>query len=196
MQVVLVEDNAMLGEAIQTALKAASDAADWVKNGQTALTTLDCQHDDLMLLDLGPPGKDEMDILQRIRAKGNQVPLLIITARDDLDDLDDRFQLLANRHRAAAPGAAKPPLPLPDTWSDGLHTLNVVGEQFRVLVRTKPTGERIAVAQETGVRDEIARDSALRSLMPFPDPDAHPAAAGGGSRAQDVLPHRRACRKN
>ena len=193
MRVLLVEDDAMIGEAIQAALRDASYAADWVKSGQTALTSLDCQHYDLVLLDLGLPGKDGMDVLQSIRAKGNQVPLLIITARDDLDD---RFQLLANRHRAAAPGAAKPPLPLPDTWSDGLHTLNVVGEQFRVLVRTKPTGERIAVAQETGVRDEIARDSALRSLMPFPDPDAHPAAAGGGSRAQDVLPHRRACRKN
>lgn len=59
------------------------------------------------------------------------------------------------------------PLPLPTTLSDGLHTLDVGSEPFRVLVKTTASGERIAVAQETGVRDEIARDSALRTLMPF-----------------------------
>ena len=57
MRVLLVEDDAMIGEAIQGALKDASYAVDWVKNGQTALTTLDCQHYDLVLLDLGLPGK-------------------------------------------------------------------------------------------------------------------------------------------
>ena len=86
MRVLLVEDDAMIGEAIQGALKDASYAADWVKNGQTALTTLGCQHYDLVLLDLGLPGKDGLEVLSSIRAKGNPVPLLIITARDGLDD--------------------------------------------------------------------------------------------------------------
>ena len=86
MRVLLVEDDAMIGEAIQGALRDASYAADWVKNGQTALTTLDCQHYDLVLLDLGLPGKDGLEVLSRIRAKDNPVPLLIITARDGLDD--------------------------------------------------------------------------------------------------------------
>jgi two-component system OmpR family response regulator len=86
MRVLLVEDDAMIGEAIQGALKDASYAADWVKNGQTALTTLDCQHYDLVLLDLGLPGKDGVEVLTNIRAKDNPVPLLIITARDGLDD--------------------------------------------------------------------------------------------------------------
>jgi two-component system OmpR family response regulator len=76
----------MIGEAIQGALKDASYATDWVKNGQTALTTLDCQHYDLMLLDLGLPGKDGFDVLTSIRAKDNPIPLLVITARDTLDD--------------------------------------------------------------------------------------------------------------
>ena len=86
MRVLLVEDDTMIGEAIQGALKDASYAADWVKNGQTALTTLGCQHYDLVLLDLGLPGKDGLEVLTCIRAKDNPVPLLIITARDGLDD--------------------------------------------------------------------------------------------------------------
>ena len=86
MRVLLVEDDPMIGEAIQGALKDASYAADWVKDGQTALTTLDCQHYDLVLLDLGLPGKDGLEVLASIRAKDNPVPLLIITARDGLDD--------------------------------------------------------------------------------------------------------------
>lgn len=59
------------------------------------------------------------------------------------------------------------PLPFPTTLADGLSTLNIAGEDFRTLVRTTVRGERIVVAQETGVRDKEARESALRSLLPF-----------------------------
>jgi two-component system OmpR family sensor kinase len=59
------------------------------------------------------------------------------------------------------------PLALPPTLADGLHTLVLAGVSYRVAVRTRPGGERIAVAQRTGVRDEIARDSALRTEMPL-----------------------------
>lgn len=86
MRVLLVEDDTMIGEAIQEALKDAAYATDWVQNGQTALTTMGCQHYDLVLLDLGLPGKDGLEVLTSIRAKDNPVPLLIITARDGLDD--------------------------------------------------------------------------------------------------------------
>lgn len=58
MRVLLVEDDLMIGEAVQEALKDASYAVDWVKDGHTALTTLSYQHYDLVLLDLGLPGKD------------------------------------------------------------------------------------------------------------------------------------------
>ena len=86
MRVLLVEDDPMIGEAIQGSLKDASMAADWVKNGQTALTTLAAQHYDMVLLDLGLPGKDGMEVLRAVREKNNPIPLLIITARDGLDD--------------------------------------------------------------------------------------------------------------
>lgn len=86
MRVLLVEDDPMIGEAIQGALKDASYAADWVKDGSSALSALGCQHYDLVLLDLGLPGKDGLEVLASIRAKDNPIPLLIITARDGLDD--------------------------------------------------------------------------------------------------------------
>lgn len=86
MRVLLVEDDPMIGEAIQGALKDASYAADWVKDGRTALTTLSCQHYDLVLLDLGLPGKDGLEVLASIRSQDNLIPLLIITARDGLND--------------------------------------------------------------------------------------------------------------
>ena len=85
MRVLLVEDDAMIGEAIQGALKDAAYAADWVQDGTTALASLVGQHYDLVLLDLGLPGKDGLEVLRSIRAKDNPVPLLIITARDGLD---------------------------------------------------------------------------------------------------------------
>lgn len=58
-------------------------------------------------------------------------------------------------------------LTLPRTLDDGLHTLDVGGETFRVLVKTTAAGEQIAVAQESGFRNEIARDGALRTVMPL-----------------------------
>ena len=86
MRVLLVEDDPMIGQAMQAALQDASCAVDWVRDGQTALTTLASQRYDLVLLDLGLPGKDGLEVLSSIRAKDNPVPLLIITARDGLDD--------------------------------------------------------------------------------------------------------------
>lgn len=86
MRILLVEDDAMIGEAIQDALKDAGYAVDWVNNGLTALSALDTQTYDQVLLDLGLPGKDGLGVLDSIRARNDPVPLLIITARDSLDD--------------------------------------------------------------------------------------------------------------
>lgn len=86
MRILLVEDDPMIGDAIQSALNDASYATDWVKNGLTALEALVTQAYDLVLLDLGLPGKDGLDVLDGIRGRNNPVPVLIITARDGLDD--------------------------------------------------------------------------------------------------------------
>lgn len=86
MRILLVEDDPMIGDAIQGALTDASYAADWVTNGLKALSALDTQRYDMVLLDLGLPGKDGFEVLASIRARNNPVPLLILTARDSLDD--------------------------------------------------------------------------------------------------------------
>lgn len=85
------------------------------------------------------------------------------------DDEDSRItvQYLADSSKAAGTDDASIPLPFPLTLADGLATLNIAGENYRVLVRTTSAGERIAVAQEADVRDKEARESAWRSLLPF-----------------------------
>lgn len=86
MRVLLVEDDTMIGEAVQAALKDAAYAVDWVRDGQAAPAALRTQAYDFVLLDLGLPGRDGLEVLRDIRAGGNPVPVLIITARDGLDD--------------------------------------------------------------------------------------------------------------
>lgn len=76
----------MIGEAVCQALKDASYAVDWVRDGQAAINTLAEQDYGVMLLDLGLPKKDGMEVLQSIRARGNGLPVLVITARDGLQD--------------------------------------------------------------------------------------------------------------
>lgn len=85
------------------------------------------------------------------------------------DDEESRviIQHLADGSQALANGDETLPLPLPATLVDGLATVNVGGEAFRVLVHSTSRGERIAVAQEVGARDKDARESAWRSLLPF-----------------------------
>ena len=113
------------------------------------------------------------DMLRQVAALFDQQHLPLTHFGDDgrAKDSDEEsrviVQYLANGRKVTGKGETGAPLPLPITLPDGLHTLEVNGEPFRVLVKTTSNGERIAVAQETGVRDVIARDSALRTLMPL-----------------------------
>ncbi|GAC1320096.1 MAG: ATP-binding protein [Collimonas sp.] len=113
------------------------------------------------------------DMLRQVAALFDQqhLPLAHLGDGGRNKDSDEEsrviVQYLADGSKAAGKGDAATALPLPVTLPDGLHTLEVNGEPFRVLVKTTSSGERIAVAQETGVRDEVARDSAWRTLMPF-----------------------------
>lgn len=86
MRVLLVEDDRMIGEAVEQALKDAKYAVDWVRDGLTAINTIEHQTYDLVLLDLGLPKKDGFDVLRSIRGCGNSVSLLIMTARDATRD--------------------------------------------------------------------------------------------------------------
>lgn len=86
MRVLLVEDDAMIGEAMQAALKDAAFAVDWVRGGQIAMDAATDQSYDLVLLDLGLPEKDGMAVLASLRRQDNPVPVVIITARDGIED--------------------------------------------------------------------------------------------------------------
>jgi two-component system OmpR family response regulator len=86
MRVLLVEDDPMIGYVVQQALRDASYAVDWVVDGQAALTTLEALSYDMVLLDLGLPGRDGMDVLRAMRARANDVPVLVMTARDATED--------------------------------------------------------------------------------------------------------------
>jgi two-component system OmpR family response regulator len=86
MRVLLVEDDRMIGEVLESALRDAAYAVDWVRDGHLALTALAGQQYELVLLDLGLPKKDGFEVLRALRAADNPVPLLVITARDALED--------------------------------------------------------------------------------------------------------------
>lgn len=86
MRVLLVEDDKMIGAAVVEALKDAAYAVDWVRDGGLAIEATRSETYDLALLDLGLPAVDGLDVLKTIRAANVKLPVIILTARDALDD--------------------------------------------------------------------------------------------------------------
>ncbi len=125
MRLLLVEDDAMIGESVLDALRGDGYAVDWVRDGQMADTAWSTEHYDLVLLDLGLPRLDGLQVLKKARARRDRTPVLIATARDavqariagldagaddyvlkpyDLDELQARIRALLRR----AAGRAEP----------------------------------------------------------------------------------------
>lgn len=86
MRILLVEDDPMIGEAVSVALKDAAFAVDWVQDGKTATEVLEVTGYQVVLLDLGLPGQGGLEVLQKMRNAGNYLPVIIITARDEIGD--------------------------------------------------------------------------------------------------------------
>ncbi|MGJ4954348.1 response regulator transcription factor [Bradyrhizobium sp. HKCCYLRH2015] len=86
MRVLLVEDDAMIGAAVSQALKDAAYAVDWVRDGELAIDAVRSEAYDIALLDLGLPEIDGLEILRKVRSGGARLPVIILTARDALDD--------------------------------------------------------------------------------------------------------------
>jgi len=86
MRVLVIEDDTTLGHALQEFLADQGYAVDWLADGDKASGALAGQPYDLLLLDLNLPGRSGLDILRQLRQDGNQIPVLIVTARDGLDD--------------------------------------------------------------------------------------------------------------
>jgi two-component system response regulator QseB len=122
-RILLVEDDELLGAGIQDALTRSAHGVEWVRNGALALGALEHGHFEAVILDLGLPGMDGLDVLRRARAAGNKTPVLVLSARDapgqrvagldagaddyltkpfDVDELLARVRALERRLRGAA----------------------------------------------------------------------------------------------
>ncbi|MCB1967267.1 response regulator [Accumulibacter sp.] len=123
MRVLLVEDDPMIGRSVQQGLRQDGHSVDWVRDGQAAEGALATTEYEMLLLDLGLPGKSGLDVLARLRRSLNTVPVLVITARDavadrikgldagaddylvkpfDLDELAARMRAVLRRHAGRA----------------------------------------------------------------------------------------------
>ena len=89
MRVLLVEDDPQLGESLEAALRLEQYAVDWLRSGESVCATLGATPYDLLILDLGLPGVPGMQVLRQLRADKHRVPVLVLTARDTLDDKVD-----------------------------------------------------------------------------------------------------------
>ena len=125
MRLLLVEDDPMIGEAVQDLLRAEHYAADWARDGDAADMALRTQTYDLVLLDIGLPRRDGLTVLRDLRTRKDRTPVVVATARDavaqriegldagaddyvlkpyDLDELLARIRALLRR----AAGRAEP----------------------------------------------------------------------------------------
>ena len=123
MRVLLVEDDALLGDGVRAGLRLAEYAVDWVQDGETASAALRDHSYDACVLDLGLPRRDGLSVLRELRERGSTLPVLILTARDssadkiagldhgaddylskpfDLAELQARLRALLRRARGAA----------------------------------------------------------------------------------------------
>jgi two-component system, OmpR family, response regulator QseB len=87
MRLLLVEDDVMIGEGVRAGLRQDGYVVDWVQDGAAAEAALESEQGyALVLLDLGLPRKDGLSLLESLRRRGNRVPVLVITARDAVND--------------------------------------------------------------------------------------------------------------
>ena len=126
MRILLVEDDNLLGDALQTGLRQRAFDVDWVRDGVAAELALSTETFAAVVLDLGLPRLDGIELLRKERAKGDKIPVLILTARDavedriqgldtgaddyvvkpvDLDELAARLRALVRRSRGEAAAA-------------------------------------------------------------------------------------------
>lgn len=86
MRILLVEDDELLGSGLSDALARAHYAHEWVRDGESALRLATSSQFDFVVLDLGLPGLDGIEVLRQLRERGSTVPVLILSARDATRD--------------------------------------------------------------------------------------------------------------
>jgi two-component system response regulator QseB len=151
-RLLLVEDDAMIAEAIRTGLKRDGFAVDWVQDGESADQVLRTDDFDLLILDLGLPRKGGLQVLQSLRARQQTFPVLIITARDAVSD----------RVQGLDAGA--------DDYLVKPFDLDELGARIRALLRRKsgrtaPEVEHLGVTLNPATH-QVRRDGKEISLSP------------------------------
>jgi two-component system OmpR family response regulator/two-component system response regulator QseB len=86
MRTLLVEDDALLGDGLRAGLRQAGFEVDWVRDGADAAHAAETESFAAIVLDLGLPNMDGLAVLRRLRARGIKTPILILTARDAVQD--------------------------------------------------------------------------------------------------------------
>lgn len=86
MRLLLVEDDELLGDAVKTGLTQFGYIVDWLKDGEIARKILKSEHFELIILDLGLPKLSGLNLLQGLRQDGNATPVIILTARESVED--------------------------------------------------------------------------------------------------------------
>ncbi|ANI18613.1 MULTISPECIES: response regulator [Pseudomonas] len=153
MRILLAEDDPLLGDGIRAGLGLEGDTVDWVTDGVAADQALATDEFDLLVLDLGLPRRDGMEVLRGLRKRGDMTPVLILTARDkvadrvagldagaddylskpfDLDELLARVRALTRRHT----GRAQPLLEHGELRLDpATHQVSLGGEPVELAPR-------------------------------------------------------------
>jgi two-component system OmpR family response regulator len=99
-RVLIIEDDELLGDGLASGLSALGFAVDWFKEAKSGAQAMASAPYDAAILDLGLPGEDGMAFLQRLRAGGSTTPVLVLTARDALDDRVHGLDLGADDYMA------------------------------------------------------------------------------------------------
>lgn len=189
MRLLLVEDDAMIGESVCDGLAQEGHTVDWVRDGVAAESAIAAQPYAAVLLDLGLPRRDGLDVLRRIRARRSDVPVLVVTARDaiadrvagldagaddylvkpfDLDELAARVRALSRRAGGRAqPRVERGPLALDPTTRQVTvrgRPVSLSGREYALLeALTARPGIVLSRAQLEerlyGWRDEVASNA-------------------------------------
>lgn len=147
MRILLIEDDDLLGDAIQTGLKQSGYAVDWIKDGVSADQALITEAYAAVVLDLGLPRLSGLEVLQRLRGRNAPMPVLILTALDTVED----------RIKGLDAGA--------DDYLSKPFDMGELAARLRALVR-RASGKVSATLQVSGVELESATHRVIYRNQP------------------------------
>ena len=146
MRILLVEDDRLLGDGVKAGLAGAGFAVDWVRDGEAALAALAAESFTAIVLDLGLPRRDGLSVLSALRGAGNPVPVLVLTARDQVVDKVRCLDLGADDY------VVKP------------FDLDELAARLRALVRRSQGRADASLRQGDLVLDPAARSASLKGV--------------------------------